>query len=115
MMLGLAGSIEGSPAYHYIDASVLADGCVSCHMANSSHTFMPNVRVCQECHVSATNFDINGFQTLTQARLDAIGAELVALGYDTGGIDGIFGLKTRRAISAFQEQQQLPVTGEADA
>jgi hypothetical protein len=80
MMLGLAGSIEGSPAFHYNDTSVLADGCVSCHMANKSHTFAPNVSVCQNCHIGASNFDINGFQTLTQARLDTIGAELVALG-----------------------------------
>ena len=80
MMLGLAGSIEGSPAYHYYDTGVLADGCVSCHMADSSHTLIPDVSVCQNCHKSATDFDINGFQTLTQARLDVIGAELVALG-----------------------------------
>jgi hypothetical protein len=81
MMLGTAGSIEGSPADHYMDNNVLADGCVSCHMEpNGRHTFAPDVSVCRNCHTGATNFDINGFQSQTRARLDAIGAELVALG-----------------------------------
>jgi len=79
MMLGVAGSIAGSPSGHYM---YVEDSCVGCHMEpNGRHTFMPDVSVCQGCHAGATNFDINGSQTATQSKLDVIGAELVALGY----------------------------------
>ena len=37
---------------------------------------------------------------------------LTARGFDAGGADGVFGDKTRSAISAFQRSQGLPVTGE---
>jgi len=36
---------------------------------------------------------------------------LTALGYDTRGIDGIFGRGTRRAIGRWQEANQFPVSG----
>ncbi len=36
---------------------------------------------------------------------------LTLLGYDTGGIDGIFGSKTRGALRAYQEDNGDPVTG----
>ena len=38
--------------------------------------------------------------------------ELAALGYDPGPADGIVGLRTRRAIRAFQAAHGLPVDGE---
>jgi hypothetical protein len=47
---------------------------------NGRHTFAPDVSVCRNCHTTARNFDINGFQSLTRTRLNAVGAELVALG-----------------------------------
>ena len=37
------------------------------------------------------------------------------LGYLTGSVDGDFGGGTERAVSAFQNQNKLPVTGVADA
>lgn len=36
---------------------------------------------------------------------------LVSLGYDTGGIDGILGTKTREAIRSFQRTKGLPTDG----
>ena len=89
MMLGLAGvtASPGSPGGHY---NIIGDTCVACHVdrnqnpadpASGNHTFAPDVSNCQSCHAGATNFDINGRQTSTQAQLDLIGAELVALGY----------------------------------
>ena len=39
----------------------------------------------------------------------AIQQKLVSLGYDTGGIDGIFGPKTRRAVMLFQASRNLTV------
>lgn len=37
---------------------------------------------------------------------------LTAAGYDTGGTDGVLGSKSRAAISAYQQQNGLTVTGE---
>lgn len=39
--------------------------------------------------------------------------ELKALGYDVDTVDGLYGPNTRRAIEAFQEAQNLTVTGTA--
>ena len=36
---------------------------------------------------------------------------LVALGYDTGGIEGVLGTRTREAIRAFQRAKGLPMDG----
>jgi peptidoglycan hydrolase-like protein with peptidoglycan-binding domain len=37
--------------------------------------------------------------------------QLTALGYNVGGIDGIFGAATQAAVEAFQRAEGLPVTG----
>ena len=42
----------------------------------------------------------------------ALQARLTAAGYDTGGTDGVLGSKSRAAISAYQQRNGLPVTGE---
>jgi hypothetical protein len=47
---------------------------------NASHTFAPDVAVCQGCHEDAENFDIGGVQTEVQAMLDELGDLLVAEG-----------------------------------
>lgn len=39
---------------------------------------------------------------------------LTYLGFDPNGVDGILGNGMRRALRAFQEKHQLPVTGERD-
>ena len=39
---------------------------------------------------------------------------LASLGYDIGGVDGVLGPQTRRAISSFQQDAGLPVTGSVD-
>jgi putative chitinase len=48
-------------------------------------------------------------------RVRQLQSSLEALGYATGGVDGIFGGATRRAVVAFQHEEGLPVTGIADA
>lgn len=53
--------------------------------------------------------DANG---MTKADRIALQDRLTALGFDTGGADGVIGAKTRDAISAWQARRGLPVTGE---
>lgn len=48
---------------------------------------------------------------LTRAERRAIQNDLVVLGYDTRGIDGIFGPGTRGAITNWQRRNDLPDTG----
>jgi hypothetical protein len=79
MLLGVAGAgAEGKPSTHYLSVE---NTCVGCHMGeNASHTFEPDIAVCQACHADAENFDINGVQTEIQAELDRLGTALVAAG-----------------------------------
>lgn len=79
MLLGTAGAgAEGAPSGHY---KFVQDTCVGCHLGpNDSHTFEPDVAVCKTCHAGATNFDIDGVQTETKARLDQLGQLLVDAG-----------------------------------
>jgi hypothetical protein len=54
-----------------------------------NHTFEPEIETCQQCHRTATSFDINGVQTEIQALADQLGAELEALGLiDENSPDG---------------------------
>jgi peptidoglycan hydrolase-like protein with peptidoglycan-binding domain len=46
-----------------------------------------------------------------EATVKAIQEKLVSLGYDTGGIDGIYGPNTRNAVMLFQESRNLIVDG----
>jgi hypothetical protein len=59
--------------------------CVSCHMATyedgtGGHTWWPALNSCQSCHSGTTDFDVNGFQTATQAKLLALRDRLIELG-----------------------------------
>jgi hypothetical protein len=81
MLLGVAGAgdVEGSPSPHY---EQVEGTCVTCHMGeNRTHTYEPDVAVCQECHSGVEDFDINGVQTEVQAMLDELEEGLVALGW----------------------------------
>src|SRR5665648_458917 len=79
MMLGTGGAgAEGTPSGHYY---AVEDTCVTCHLGSTdNHTFEPSVATCKVCHTSATNFDINGVQTETHAKLDQLGQLLVNAG-----------------------------------
>jgi lytic murein transglycosylase len=51
-------------------------------------------------------------QGMTIADRQELQRKLTAAGFDTGGTDGVIGPKTRAAISAFQQNNGLAVTGE---
>jgi hypothetical protein len=64
--------------------------CVDYHMPNvvsnqgvPDHSFAPQLSACQNCHAGATNFDMNGGETLTQAGLTELEGDLNAAGYLT--------------------------------
>lgn len=48
-------------------------------------------------------------------RVRALQEDLNTLGYNTNGVDGIYGQGTKRAVVAFQQEHGLPVTGIADS
>ena len=81
MVLGVAGAgdVTGSPGGPY---NLVEDTSVSCHQGpDASHTFEPQLSVCQECHSDAENFDLGGLQTEIKAGLDELGEELVRRGW----------------------------------
>lgn len=76
-MVAGRGSYE-IPGYTYPrtmlhQTSFVADMCVTCHIVTRGfdnpqgpaygHTFEPQLAKCQQCHASATNFDVGGVQT----------------------------------------------------
>lgn len=52
---------------------------------------------------------------LSRGQRRAVQEDLTYLGYDTRGIDGVFGNGTRQAITRFQQASALPATGYLDA
>jgi hypothetical protein len=54
-------------------------------------------------------------QTPSEVQVQQVQQELSTLGYDPGAIDGVWGQRTREAIVTFQQDQELPVTGQLDA
>jgi len=84
--------IEGSTAYP-TSSLHLSQGatCVTCHMwdyevnaegnGEGGHTWAPALGACNSCHFSQDeDFDHNGVQTDTQAKLDVLQARLTELG-----------------------------------
>lgn len=51
----------------------------------------------------------------TGAAVQGLQSALKGLGYQLGGVDGEFGPLTRRAVLEFQDNNNLPKTGDADA
>ncbi|MGB0671007.1 MAG: lytic murein transglycosylase [Rhodospirillales bacterium] len=54
-------------------------------------------------------------QPLSRQDVMDMQGRLAALGFETGGVDGILGSGTRKAIRAFQKASGLPADGHADA
>jgi hypothetical protein len=59
--------------------------CVTCHMApyeegTGGHSWWPALNACQTCHSGTTDFDVEGFQTATEAKLITLRDRLIELG-----------------------------------
>ncbi len=82
MMLGVAGAgVTGKPSGHY---GAVQNTCVGCHLGpDADHHFTPILSVCQDCHVDATSFDIDGVQT----EIEDLGHQLGALLLNAGLIN----------------------------
>jgi hypothetical protein len=64
--------------------------CVDCHMINVAdnydvpdHSFNPTLSACLSCHATATNFDINGFESQIKAAMTEIETALNVAGWLT--------------------------------
>jgi len=79
MLLGEGGlGLTGEPSAHY---ETVDNTCVGCHMGEErSHTYLPEVARCQECHDDAEDFDINGVRTEVAAMLEELHGLFVAEG-----------------------------------
>jgi hypothetical protein len=79
MLLGEGGlGVTGESSAHY---ELVDNTCVGCHMGEErSHTYLPAVERCQECHEEAENFDIEGVQTEVAAMLEELHGIFVAEG-----------------------------------
>ena len=53
-------------------------------------------------------------EPLLREQIKEIQTRLNELGYDSGPVDGIAGPQTRRAVRAFQRDQELPADGHPD-
>ena len=82
MLMGIGGAIvQGTPSTHY---KTVKDSCVTCHMGgkgvDASHSFMPNVATCQQCHKDAKDLNVNGVQATITKKLDDVKKSLTAKG-----------------------------------
>lgn len=85
------------------------------HVGGSANTTHVGVEVCEPqdtrfLDANWKNLKQNGKDNTTFA-VKAIQQELVARGYDTNGVDGIFGSGTKSAVVAFQKAQGLTADG----
>ncbi|MGC1375078.1 MAG: hypothetical protein WA821_02580 [Anaerolineales bacterium] len=80
LILGVGGAdLTGKPAAHY---TAVKDTCVTCHLGgagpNASHSFVPNVATCVQCHADAKSLDVNGVQTTITGKLAKVVTALQA-------------------------------------
>lgn len=72
--------IPGTVAYPAAgSADHLAASCTGCHLYEGSHTFMPSLASCNECHAT-TSFDYGGIQTEVEDLFEELRDLLVAAG-----------------------------------
>lgn len=84
ILLGVGGfEISGSVSYeHSPHKTVVADGCVTCHMVNDSHTFEPDDDACESCH--GGDFDYEAKQTEIAELYEELNQALVKEGILAG-------------------------------
>ncbi|MGO9837738.1 MAG: ammonia-forming cytochrome c nitrite reductase subunit c552 [Polyangiaceae bacterium] len=92
--------------------------CVDCHMVNVAdnsnvpdHSFNPNLSACLSCHATATNFNVNGFQSQIQAALTQIETWFNAQGYLTRATAAPYAPLTTAQLGDGNWAEDNPVPG----
>ena len=105
ILLGNNGASAGSPFTAHVGA-----GCTGCHMKETTgdevdvaggHTFWPSVEACQDCHSSATDFDVFSIQTTVQGKLDNLAGLLLTAGILDSSYHVVPGTYPRATFNAF--------------
>ncbi len=94
---------DGSSTVPGVGAATHATaGCTVCHMYEGAHTFAePYLAACNQCHSSATDFDINGKQTEIEELMTTLAGILVTngvLGEDGHVITGTYPVNVARGF-----------------
>lgn len=81
--------------------------CIGCHMHESTdetvggHTWWPNVAKCQECHSGVSDFDVNGYITATDIKIETLFSKLLTIGILDSAGHPVVDTFTRDEFSAF--------------
>jgi peptidoglycan hydrolase-like protein with peptidoglycan-binding domain len=71
----------------------------------------PGIEVDPAGPVAGTDAVEERLLDLTYAERREVQSRLTSLGYRTGGIDGVFGSNTRRALASWQRDEDVRVSG----
>jgi hypothetical protein len=92
--------------------------CVDCHMPNVTdndnvpdHSFNPSLSVCVGCHATATNFNVNGFQSQVQSALTQMETTLNKAGLLTRATSAPYTPLTKAELGDGNWSEDLPVPG----
>jgi hypothetical protein len=92
--------------------------CVDCHMVNVAdnsnvpdHSFNPNLSACLSCHATATNFNVNGFQSQIQAALTQIETWFNSEGFLTRATSAPYAPLTSAQLGDGNWAEDNPVPG----
>jgi hypothetical protein len=92
--------------------------CIDCHMVNvpendnvGDHSFNPSVTACLGCHASATNFDVDGFQSQVRSALTQIETTLDDAGLLTRASAPPYAPLTAAQLGDGNWSQDQPVPG----
>jgi hypothetical protein len=92
--------------------------CVDCHMVSVTdnanvpdHSFSPKLTACLGCHATATNFNINGFQSQIQSAMTQIETTFNAAGLLTRATSSPYTPLTKAQLGDGNWSQDQPVPG----
>jgi hypothetical protein len=92
--------------------------CTDCHMVNVAdndnvldHSFNPSLTACLGCHATATNFNINGFQSQVQSALTQIETTLNSYGLLTRASASPYTALTSAELGDGNWSEDQPVPG----
>jgi len=84
--------------------------------AGIAFTLLTTAMLAQDLPRSPAGSDSNkeGVATVHQNEIKKMQENLRSKGHHRGEVDGVFGLRTRASIRAYQKSENLPITGQLD-